>query len=134
MPARRSFTVRAFASTTTSRQLISLRRRAISAAGGTFFSRSSSNFQRPFIAANVMSNAPPDRRDISSDFSITSNVSALTRTGLLAGGLVDADDVALRLAGAFPVGHQDLDAPDLVVAGREGAVGGGLVRPSTPTA
>ena len=88
MPARRSFTVRAFASTTTSRQLISLRRRAISAAGGTFFSRSSSNFQRPFIAANVMSNAPSDRRDISSDFSITSNVSALTRTASLPAALL----------------------------------------------
>ena len=35
-----------------------------------------------------MSNAPSDRRDISSDFSITSNVSALTRTASLPAALL----------------------------------------------
>ena len=84
---------------------------------------SSSNFHRPCIASNVMSKAPPDRRDISSDISITSSVSALTLHRLLAGGRVDADDVALWLARPLPVGHQDLDAADLVVAGGEGVLG-----------
>ncbi len=49
---------------------------------------SSSNFQRPCIAAKVMSNAPSERRDISSDFSITSIVSALTLTGFLPAALL----------------------------------------------
>ena len=78
-----------------------------------------------------MSNAPSDRRDISSDFWITSSVSALTLHRLLARGLVDADDVALRLARPLPVGHQELDAPDLVVARRERPLRLRARRPST---
>ena len=88
MPARRSFTVPAVASTTTSRQLISLRRRAISSADGTDLSMSSSNFHSPFMAANVMSNAPSERRDMSSDSWMTSSVSGVTLTACLPAALL----------------------------------------------
>jgi hypothetical protein len=65
-----------------------LRRSAISSGKGIDLSMSSSNFHRPCIAAKVMSNAPSERRDISSDFSITSIVSGLTLTGFLPAALL----------------------------------------------
>ena len=67
---------------------MSLRRSAISSAGGIDLSMSSSNFHRPCIAAKVMSKAPSERRDMSSDFSMTSMVSALTLTGFFPAALL----------------------------------------------
>ena len=126
MPARRSLTVPALASTSTSRQLMSLRRsRDLLGRGDGLVHvlvefpeavhRREGDVEGPLRAAGHVERLFDDLDRLGAD---------LDR--LLAGRLVDADDVALRLAGALPVGHQPFHPPELVVSGEEGVLG--LVR------